>query len=159
MATVEQMPKTRHPLYSTWVNMVDRCCNPASLKFPFYGGRGIKLCERWRISLADFAADIESAIGPKPSRSHTLDRVDNDGDYVAGNVRWATRQVQASNTRKAVRVTLNGETLCLSDWARRFGIAPSTLRTRLKRTTIEAIYLEKLGVEVSGAEGRRDLVA
>lgn len=86
-------PGRHHPLASVWSNMIQRCTNPRRPDFKNYGGRGIAVCERWR-SLESFVADM-----PKRPRGATLDRINNDGNYEPGNVRWATRSVQARNRR------------------------------------------------------------
>lgn len=85
-----------HPLYKTWAAMITRCEKTTHDNYPRYGGRGIKVCERWH-DLALFIADIEriGARGP----GMTLDRIDNDGNYESGNVRWATAVVQRANQR------------------------------------------------------------
>ena len=85
-------------LYSCWLNMRDRCNNPNNKQFKDYGGRGIKICERWN-SFANFLADILAAIGERPP-GMTLDRIDNDGNYEPGNVRWATPVQQRANQRR-----------------------------------------------------------
>ncbi len=73
--------------------MKDRCLNPNNLAFGRYGGRGIKICKRWLNSLFDFEKDM----GPKPSPKHSLDRIDNDGNYTPKNCRWATHTQQCAN--------------------------------------------------------------
>lgn len=103
------------PEYEVWASMVQRC-----------GGRGIAVCDRWR-KFENFFADM----GPRLSCRHSLDRINNDGNYEPGNCRWATRIEQANNTRGNRRVTFDGETLTLSQWAKRVGIAANTLRQRL----------------------------
>lgn len=83
-----------NPTYHTWISMRERCRNPNATKYELYGGRGIKVCERWE-SFENFLADV----GPRPS-GRTLDRFPNkDGDYEPSNVRWATILEQRNNQR------------------------------------------------------------
>ena len=90
---------SKHELYGTWRGILYRTMNPAHRDYANYGGRGIAVCERW-LDAETFYADIERLIGPRPSRRFSLDRIDNDGNYEPGNVRWATRSEQASNQRR-----------------------------------------------------------
>lgn len=85
------------PLYNTWLKMLSRCENPDDKNYPNYGGRGIKVCAAWH-DLASFVRDIDHLLGPRPD-GRTLDRIDNNGDYRPGNVRWATAQQQRANQR------------------------------------------------------------
>lgn len=88
--------RTRSQLYSVWSSMIQRCINPKNPQYPNYGGRGIVVCVRWRDSFENFRADV----GERPSSRHSLDRVDNDGDYRPDNVRWALPVEQSRNSRK-----------------------------------------------------------
>ena len=100
------MTKSKHPLYSTHRHIIDRCRNPNSDVYKYYGGRGIKVCDEWADDFWTFVKDV----GEKPTPLHTIDRIDNDGDYAPRNVRWATRKEQAHNTRLFVSefCTLDG---------------------------------------------------
>lgn len=84
----------RHPLFEMWLGMIKRCHRPYNTGFKYYGGRGIAVCERWH----DFPAFLAD-VGERPSPELTLDRINNDGNYEPGNVRWATRKQQAANQR------------------------------------------------------------
>jgi hypothetical protein len=94
-----QPPRThgesKSPEYHVWKKIIARCHNPQHKQFANYGGRGIKVCDRWRSSLQDFITDV----GRRHSSELTFDRINNDGDYEPGNVRWATWTMQANNRR------------------------------------------------------------
>lgn len=114
--------------YKTWEAMKTRCGNPASKSYPGYGGRGIKVCERWTI-FENFLADM----GERPNGT-TLDRwPDNNGNYEPGNCRWASKQEQQRNTTANVLVEFEGQTLTQAAWAERLGISQATLSYRLRR--------------------------
>ncbi len=107
--------------------MRGRCRDPRNKCFANYGGRGITVCERW----SDFAAFLAD-MGPRPSLEHSIDRIDNSAGYSPENCRWATKSDQMRNTRRNNNLTFRGETLCVSAWAERVGIARRTLLSRIK---------------------------
>ena len=118
---------SQSPLYTTWCSMIARCENPNVMAFRNYGGRGIKVCERWRSSFELFVQDM----GPRPEGTE-VDRIDNDGDYEPSNCRWTTRKAQTNNMRKNRHLTAFGKTRTVSEWADELGVRPSTLHRRLK---------------------------
>lgn len=105
---------TETPEFSTWTDIQTRCHNEKSTSFDRYGGRGIIVCERWRAAFENFLMDM----GPRPSAKHSIDRVDNNGNYEPGNCRWATVQEQANNKSNNVIIEIEGESKTLSEWAR-----------------------------------------
>jgi len=119
--------------YKTWKGMTQRCSNPKDKRYSDYGGRGIKVCQRWKC-FENFLEDM----GLRPSAAHSIERENNDGNYEPGNCRWATAAEQSRNRRGNTRITYNGETRILADWADYFGIKRSTMRGRLGRMSFEA---------------------
>lgn len=114
--------------YSTWAAMRKRCLNPNDSAYPDYGGRGIKVCERWVNSFENFLEDM----GRRPSSKHTLDRFpNNDGDYEKSNCRWATMKEQCYNRRSNVHINYNGETKALKEWAEVFDVPYKKLHNRI----------------------------
>lgn len=142
--------KSQTPEYGSWGGMKQRCTNPNSVKYPTYGGRGIKVCDSWMNSFNNFFTDM----GRKPSRRHTLHRIDNDGNYEPSNCEWATPKVQGRNTTRTVFVEIDGIRLCLSGWYEKLNIKPwqATEMTRVRfgkppkcssiREAIEILYRE-----------------
>ncbi len=115
---------SKRPEYVLWRSAKSRCVNPRDARFSDYGGRGITM--HWR-SFPEFFA----AVGPRPTKDHSLDRIDNDRGYEPGNVRWATRHQQQVNRRDTPRYTYRGETLSVAEWARRTGFNIAAIRSRI----------------------------
>jgi hypothetical protein len=111
--------------FKSWEMMKQRCFNPNASDFDRYGGRGVKICERWRTSFSAFLEDM----GVRPEGC-TLDRKDNDGDYEPGNCQWATGSDQQRNTRVSIWLTINGETRPLIEWAKVALVDISNMRRR-----------------------------
>lgn len=125
------------PEYRIWFKMKYRCSSKADPAYRDYGGRGISVCARWLKSFENFFADI----GPRPTVGHSLGRIDNDGNYEPGNVRWETRHQQSRNKRSTVWADWSGKKWVLTDLARHIGIDPRRLNFRNKRygSTNEAV--------------------
>jgi hypothetical protein len=109
--------------YAAWAAMLVRCRN---VSVPRYGGRGITVCERWN----DFPAFLKD-MGTRPSPWHSLDRINNDGNYEPSNCRWATRIEQGRNKSSNLIVVAMGKALPVSAWSEMLGIEESTLRRRI----------------------------
>ena len=116
-----------HPLYKIWEGMMARCHNIKNKDYPYYGGRGIYVCQHWH-DPANFVADV----GPRPTGS-SLDRIDNLLGYSPSNCRWATPMEQGANKRNNKLFTINGKTLHQREWCRRYGIPVSTFTNRLNK--------------------------
>jgi len=110
--------------YRCWDHMIQRCENRKNTRWVDYGGRGISVCERWH-DFRSFLTDM----GECPS-DHSIDRINNDGNYEPGNCRWANIFQQSQNTRRNVFLELNGERKTISEWSRCSGLAEGVLRYR-----------------------------
>lgn len=119
---------SRTETYHIWQGIKRRCCNPRYISFENYGGRGIKVCDRWlgEHGFENFLADM----GERPGKEYSIDRIDVNSGYCPENCRWATRKEQANNTRRTVYLTHNGETHTLREWAEIYGIAQRTANER-----------------------------
>lgn len=145
--------KTRPIEYRLWSSMITRCTNPKFKDWHLYGGRGITVCERWRRSFAAFFVDV----GARPSQHHSLDRwPDPDGNYEPGNVRWATGTEQCRNTARNRRITFEGVTLPLVEWAERTGLRRETIADRLNRgwSVAQTLTTATVKTRVRDAAGR-----
>lgn len=124
---------TKTPEYRTWHHMNERCSNPNNRTYKNYGGRGIFVCEQWRNSFTTFYKDM----GPRPSSKHSIDRINNNGNYEPGNCRWATIKEQNGNTRYNHVITFNNQTMIVTDWAKQLGIGCAALISRINRNGVE----------------------
>lgn len=137
--------------YSTWQNMRARCMNENAPHWKHYGGRGISVCSDWDCFWM-FLADV----GHKPEESCSLDRIDVNGNYEPGNVRWCSKKDQSRNRRDTFWINYEGEEMCVEDWSERTGISSSTIRSRLKKgwsiedALLTQVYKTKTMVEFRG---------
>lgn len=126
---------TRTPTYLSWRSMIGRCDNSKNLDYYLYGGRGIKICERWK-TFENFLADM----GERPPGT-SLDRENSNGDYEPENCRWSTPTEQANNRRNSALITFDGRIQTLSEWSKEVKIGRATLDQRLKRGwTVEKAF-------------------
>lgn len=126
------MSNTRHhlsdlPIYRVWVSMIRRCTKPRDQAYRHYGGRGIRVCDRW-LDIHNFLIDM----GP-PGSDQTIERIDNDGHYEPGNCRWATQAEQNDNKRTTVYLEFNGRTQTQRAWAEEFDLPVRAVSERIKR--------------------------
>ena len=131
---IKRSTAPRHPGYSSWAAMKQRCNNPNNCHYADYGGRGISYCRNWE-EFRQFISDM----GSPPAPNFTLERLDVEGDYCPENCEWASPRTQARNRRSNRYVTYRGEQYTLAELAQLHNLRPSTLSARLKaRGSIEA---------------------
>ena len=121
--TTHGMSRTR--FYKVWASLKNRTLNPTDSAYHRYGGRGIKVCDRWKESFQNFKNDMFASYG----NGLEIDRINNDGDYTPENCRWVTRKVNMHNSTR-VRV-YNGK--CITDWAKTLGVARMSIHWRMKK--------------------------
>lgn len=118
------------PEYKAWCHIKDRCYNEKNKQFKDWGGRGIKMCDRWKDSFDNFLSDM----GLKPSKKHSIDRFpNNDGDYEPSNCRWGTSKEQNGSRRNNVIIEYNGECLVQRDWSKRLGVCEHTINRYINK--------------------------
>lgn len=131
--------KSHDAEYRCWAGMLQRCDNPKTSRYSRYGGRGIKVCERW-YCFEDFYADM----GPRPTRDHSIERINNDGNYTPGNCRWATSKEQNHNKSSNRIVEYRGQEMPLQT-AIELANSPvnrNTVQGRLRRGWSVALAIE-----------------
>lgn len=114
-------------VWCAWCHIRSRCYNPKNRSYSRYGGRGIRVCQRWRESFEAFRDDM----GPRPSPQHSIEREENNGDYEPDNCVWATKKEQARNRRTSALIEYRGKTQCVTAWAEEIGMKPHTLYRRV----------------------------
>lgn len=117
------------PEFRSWAMMLDRCLNQSGKSYVRYGARGIRICDRWRESFANFLADM----GRRPSPKHSIGRKDNDGNYEPDNCHWETPVEQARNRSSSRKITVGDVTATIAEWQERSGIRYGTIQHRLNR--------------------------
>lgn len=131
--TSKYLPKHKHSIakykreYNSWYSMKQRCTNPDKDNYFAYGGKGITVCHRWLDSFDNFVEDM----GKRPEGT-TLDRIDSSGNYEPSNCKWSTYSEQTLNTTSTYWIDDNGEEICLTHFAKKYKIPPTTLKHRIK---------------------------
>lgn len=130
-----RITKRMLPEYGQWAAMLNRCFNPNCKKYIRYGGRGISVCSRWRYGFTGLSGfdNFIKDMGRRPSKIHSIERVNNDGDYCPGNCVWATNKQQANNRSSNRKITYNGDTLSMMAMAEKYGVSYYVLRNRISR--------------------------
>lgn len=128
--------KNRSAEYRSWCSALVRCNNKNNRKYNDYGGRGITVCDRWANSFENFLQDM----GLKPSNKHSLDRIDNDGNYEPSNCRWATPKQQTRNKRNNIWYEYDGIKEVITDWAIILHTNENNLREMIKHHSFEYAY-------------------
>lgn len=118
---------SKRPEYRVWQTMLRRCANASQRGYEWYGGRGIKVCDRWH-DFENFWRDM----GPRPSDSHSIERKNSDEDYSPENCVWVAAKHQSRNTRANRVVEFDGQRKCLAEWAELTGLSAALIRDRLK---------------------------
>lgn len=145
------------PEYKAWLHMKARCYNPSTKEFMQYGGRGIHVCPEWQNSFDAFLIYI----GPRPTDDHSIDRIDVNGHYWPGNVRWATNIQQQNNKRNNIKIEYLGKVDTLPNWSRITGIPKQVIYRRFcklgwssERTFNEPVLLNTTTVTYRGETKR-----
>lgn len=120
--------------YNSWKAMKRRCYRKNDKRYKHYGGRGIKVCDRWLNSFNNFLTDM----GNKPTPKHSIERDDVNGNYEPSNCRWATNKEQSMNTTRTVFVTFMGQTKTMMQWSEEFRIKRATLYARYQRNGLKS---------------------
>jgi hypothetical protein len=118
--------KKETPEYTSWRGMKSRCLNKNSENYYKYGAKGVSICESW-MHYENFLRDM----GRRPSALHSIDRIDNRGNYEPSNCRWSTPKEQAENRRSSIKITIGDETLPASRWESRMGLKPKLIAKRI----------------------------
>lgn len=123
--------------YTTWVQMIARCYNSKNKRYVNYNNRGVTVCEEWKNSFSNFLKDM----GRRPSKDHSLDRIDNDGNYCKENCRWATEEIQQKNKTNNHWIEYDGKRMVLQDWAKELDASHSNILRMLKTKSFNEVYI------------------
>ena len=140
MRLIEGKTYYTKPWYTNWKSMMERCYRVKAVNYPFYGGRGIKVCEKWH-DISQFESWVNQS---NYAQGMTLDRIDVNGNYEPSNCRWATKLQQQRNTTRLRKITYKNETHCISEWAEILGLEYNTLYHRFRRNNYSEDVLKRV---------------
>ena len=120
---------TSHPLSKVWRSIISRCENAKDRSYKHYGGRGISVCNEWK----DICVFVEWGVKNGYQKGLSIDRINVNGNYEPSNYRWATKLIQNNNTRSNIFFEINGESLTMGDWARRYGKTRAQVSSRFRK--------------------------
>lgn len=120
---------TKTPEFKTWLHIKERCGNSNCQSYKDYGARGISVHPLWVDSFEEFF----EYMGKRPSSDHSIERIDNNGNYEPGNCKWATKMEQMANKRSNVYLSFDGSTKHVAEWSRETGIKSATILWRIKK--------------------------
>ena len=127
----------RSKAYSTWSSIKKRCYNFNQSNYERYGARGIKVCDKWVESFENFLEDM----GEPPTAEHSIDRINNNGDYEPSNCKWSSVEEQANNKRNSIIITFNNKKQTLAQWCRELNLNyKSTYKKVRNNKSIESIF-------------------
>lgn len=132
--------KTNTPEHRAWTHMKGRCCNSKNRSYADYGGRGIKVCERWMNSFENFLNDM----GERPDGKFSIGRINNNGDYSPNNCKWEDWHEQANNRRGNRIVTCRGRTMTVAEWRRLLGVTEKVIRKHIGKWESHPIIKRQL---------------
>lgn len=141
MASITKHGATGTPEYVSYNAMKQRCYYPKNKRYERYGGRGVKVCNRWLESFDNFISDM----GQMPSPGMSIERLDTDGDYEPSNCIWATRTEQANNRSNNTPIEIDGCTKNLTQWSREYGVNRTVIMRRLQRGITGKALIQKRG--------------
>lgn len=145
--------KSGSRVYNSYRNMIARCYNPKSERYPNYGARGIRVCKSWLDSFANFYSDM----GDPPSSNHTLGRKCNDSNYCPSNCEWETQEEQDYNKQNTIKFFIEGEEMTVLSASKKFSIDPERLRQRIRSgmDPVKAVKNERHDIKVIESMGIR----
>ncbi len=137
--------------YYAWGHMKSRCYKETYYLFKEYGGRGVTVCDRWMCSFENFIADV----GMAPSRNHTIDRIDSNGNYEPSNVRWADWKTQQRNRRNNRIVDISGESKTLAEWCEIYGANYHHVWQRISKLGMDPLFALTAPKQIGGKKNGR----